>query len=82
MPAFKVLSEVSQPKRRFAKATIGTMIMIAVLFILANVAYVSQVLHDWGYSSYHYTVVRGTQGPNYGYRVRYGQCFLSKSFRG
>ena len=43
MPAFKVLSEVSQPKRRFAKATIGTMILIAVLFILANAAYVSQV---------------------------------------
>ena len=46
MLGFKVLSEVSQPKRRFAKATIGTMILVAIMFILANVAYVSQLLHD------------------------------------
>lgn len=39
----KVLSEVSQPKKRFAKATIATMILVAIMFILANVAYVSQV---------------------------------------
>ncbi|KAL8836843.1 MAG: hypothetical protein Q9176_006077 [Flavoplaca citrina] len=40
---FYVLSEVSRPKKRFAKATIATMILIAVLFILANVAYLCAV---------------------------------------
>ncbi|KAL8856831.1 MAG: hypothetical protein Q9178_006548 [Gyalolechia marmorata] len=40
---FYVLSEVSHPKKRFAKATIATMIVIAILFILANVAYLCAV---------------------------------------
>ncbi|KAL9018212.1 MAG: hypothetical protein Q9185_004485 [Variospora sp. 1 TL-2023] len=43
---FYVLSEVSHPKKRFAKATIGTMFLIAVLFILANVAYLCAVPKD------------------------------------
>ncbi|CAO1606103.1 hypothetical protein XANCAGTX0491_009602 [Xanthoria calcicola] len=43
---FYVLSEVSRPKKRFAKATIATMIMIAILFILANVAYLCAVPKD------------------------------------
>ena len=41
--SLKVLSEVAQPKKRFAKTTIGTMLLIAVLFILANVAYVCRI---------------------------------------
>ncbi|KAI4236573.1 MAG: hypothetical protein L6R40_006129 [Gallowayella cf. fulva] len=40
---FYVLSEVSQPKKRFAKATIATMILVAIMFILANVAYLCAV---------------------------------------
>ncbi|KAL8997827.1 MAG: hypothetical protein Q9169_002999 [Polycauliona sp. 2 TL-2023] len=40
---FYVLSEVSRPKKRFAKATIATMFIIAILFILANVAYLCAV---------------------------------------
>ncbi|KAL8654156.1 MAG: hypothetical protein Q9226_003544 [Calogaya cf. arnoldii] len=43
---FYVLSEVSRPKKRFATATIATMIMIGVLFILANVAYLCAVPKD------------------------------------
>ncbi|KAL8813032.1 MAG: hypothetical protein Q9223_007147 [Gallowayella weberi] len=43
---FYVLSEVSHPKKRFAKATIATMILVAVLFILANVAYLCAVPKD------------------------------------
>ncbi|KAL8770393.1 MAG: hypothetical protein Q9209_003819 [Squamulea sp. 1 TL-2023] len=43
---FYVLSEVSQPKKRFAKATIATMILVAVLFTLSNVAYLCAVPKD------------------------------------
>ncbi|KAL8786036.1 MAG: hypothetical protein Q9213_003019 [Squamulea squamosa] len=43
---FYVLSEVSQPKKRFAKATIATMILVAILFILSNVAYLCAVPKD------------------------------------
>ncbi|KAI4195086.1 MAG: hypothetical protein LQ348_002512 [Seirophora lacunosa] len=41
--AYVVLSEVSHPKKRFAKATISTMLLIAGLFILTNVAYLCAV---------------------------------------
>lgn len=37
----QMLSETSQSKKSFAKTCIGTMIIVSVLFILANVAYVS-----------------------------------------
>ncbi|KAL8924119.1 MAG: hypothetical protein Q9208_004256 [Pyrenodesmia sp. 3 TL-2023] len=43
---FYVLSEVSQPKKRFAKATIGTMVLVAVMFVLANVAYLCAIPKD------------------------------------
>ncbi|KAI4181528.1 MAG: hypothetical protein LQ346_006757 [Caloplaca aetnensis] len=43
---FYVLSEVSQPKKRFAKATIATMLLIAVMFVLANVAYLCAIPKD------------------------------------
>ena len=36
-----MLSEVTEPRRRFAKTAIGTMIGVGVLFVLANIAYVS-----------------------------------------
>lgn len=37
----QVLSEVSRPRKIFAKSTIAAMILVSVLFILVNVAYVS-----------------------------------------
>ncbi|KAL8670232.1 MAG: hypothetical protein Q9168_005221 [Polycauliona sp. 1 TL-2023] len=43
---FYVLSEVSRPKKRFATATIGTMLVVAILFNLANVAYLCAVPKD------------------------------------
>ncbi|KAL8886991.1 MAG: hypothetical protein Q9192_006394 [Flavoplaca navasiana] len=43
---FYVLSEVSRPKKRFAKATIATMILVCILYILANVAYLCTVPKD------------------------------------
>lgn len=36
----QVLSEVHQPKKKFAKSTIGAMSLVGVLFVLVNVAYV------------------------------------------
>ena len=36
----QVLSEVSQPKKVFAKSTIAAMSLVSVLFVLANVSYV------------------------------------------
>lgn len=37
----QVLSEVYRPKKNFAKATLTAMLIVTVLFILVNVAYVS-----------------------------------------
>ena len=34
------MSEVSRPKRIFAKSTIAALVIIAVLYVLVNVAYV------------------------------------------
>ncbi|KAL8825813.1 MAG: hypothetical protein Q9170_007648 [Blastenia crenularia] len=40
---FYVMSEVSEPKRKFAKSTCAAMIFIVVLFMLVNVAYVGLI---------------------------------------
>ena len=37
----QVLSEVSRPKKLFAKSTIFAMFLVAALFVLVNIAYVS-----------------------------------------
>ena len=34
------MSEVSRPKKTFAKTTIGSMVLVAILFNLVNIAYV------------------------------------------
>ena len=34
------MSEVARPKRIFAKSTIAALIVIAILYVLVNVAYV------------------------------------------
>ena len=39
----QVLSEVSRPRKIFAKSTIAAMVLVSILFILVNVAYVSHV---------------------------------------
>lgn len=36
----QVLSEVSRPRKIFAKSAISAMVLAAVLFVLVNVAYV------------------------------------------
>ncbi|KAL6716587.1 hypothetical protein ACLMJK_006154 [Lecanora helva] len=43
---FYVLSEVSQPRKNFAKSTIAAMFLAAILFVLANVAYLCAVSVD------------------------------------
>ncbi|KAL9123886.1 MAG: hypothetical protein Q9217_006728 [Psora testacea] len=43
---FYVLSEVSEPKKRFPRAAIGTMLLAGILFILTNVAYLCAVSKD------------------------------------
>ena len=34
------MSEVSRPKKNFAKSTIAALIIIAIMYVLVNVAYV------------------------------------------
>ncbi|KAL8663323.1 MAG: hypothetical protein Q9202_003959 [Teloschistes flavicans] len=40
---FYIMSEVSEPKKKFAKTTLSTMIFVSVLYILVNVAYLCVV---------------------------------------
>ena len=59
----KVLSEVNEPKKRFAKTTIGTMILVVILFVLANIAYVCHPV--WAFIlAYGSPVVCGKKGAN------------------
>ncbi|KAL8933025.1 MAG: hypothetical protein Q9211_006005 [Gyalolechia sp. 1 TL-2023] len=43
---FYVMSEVSQPKKKFAKSVSAAMMVIVVLFMLVNVAYLCVVTND------------------------------------
>ncbi|KAL8717385.1 MAG: hypothetical protein Q9225_005366 [Loekoesia sp. 1 TL-2023] len=40
---FYVMSEVSQPKKNFAKTTLSTMIFVSVVYLLVNIAYLCVV---------------------------------------
>lgn len=79
------MSEVSRPKRIFAKSTIAALIIITVLYVLVNVAYVrptSLLQQKWAKrAAYHAPVVRRVSGPTALRKYGHGDRFLRGRLR-
>ena len=79
------MSEVSRPKKIFAKSTIAALIIIAILYVLVNVAYVrptSLLQQKWAErAAYHILVLRRLTGPTALRKNGHGDRFLRGRLR-